>query len=145
MPTSTASILFTDVESSTELRSRLGETAADRLFVDLERRLSAQVERHGGTVVKTAGDGVMASFGSASDAILAAVDMQRSVARRDEGLRLRVGIASGDVSWEGGDCFGLPVVTASRLQNSAAPGQILVSQIARLLAGERPEAKFEPV
>src|SRR5205085_835913 len=142
MATSTATILFTDVEGSTELRSRIGESAADKLFVDHERRLRTLVERHGGTVVKTAGDGIMASFGSASDAILAAIDMQRSTERRDDGMRVRAGIASGDVSWENGDCFGLPVITAARLENHATGGQILVSQIARLLAGERAEVEF---
>jgi DNA-binding CsgD family transcriptional regulator len=145
MATSTATILFTDVEGSTEMRSRIGESAADKLFVDHERRLRSLVERHGGTVVKTAGDGIMASFGSASDAILAAIDMQRSAERRDDDLRIRVGIASGDVSWEGGDCFGLPVITAARLEAYAAGGQILVSQIARLLAGERPEVDFAAI
>ncbi len=87
----------------------------------------------------------MAAFESASEAVNAAVDMQRAVERRDDGVRLRVGIASGDVSWEGGDCFGLPVVTASRLQGRAEAGQILISQIVRLLAGERSGATFAPV
>ena len=79
MATSTATILFTDVEGSTELRARIGEAAADRLFVDHERRLTPLVERRGGRVVKTAGDGIMAAFESASDAVTAAVDMQRAV------------------------------------------------------------------
>jgi class 3 adenylate cyclase len=103
MATSTATIVFTDVEGSTELRSRLGEAAADRLFVDHERRLVASVERRGGKVLKTAGDGVMAAFESASDAVTAAVDIQRAGQRRDDGIRGRIGIASGDVSWQGGD------------------------------------------
>lgn len=145
MATSTATILFSDVAESTVLRTQIGEVAADRLFLDLERRLVSAVERRGGRVVKTAGDGVMAAFESASEAVNAAVDMQRAVERRDDGVRLRVGIASGDVSWEGSDCFGLPVVTAARLEHAAEPGQILVSQIVRLLAGERAGATFESV
>jgi class 3 adenylate cyclase/ATP/maltotriose-dependent transcriptional regulator MalT len=145
MATSTATILFCDVTASTELRARIGEAAADKLFVDLERRLRAAVERRGGRVLKTAGDGVMAAFESASEAVQTGVDMQRAAERRDDGVRLRVGIASGDVSWEGNDCFGLPVITASRLEGRAEPGHILVSQIVRLLAGERCEATFEAV
>ena len=145
MATSTATILFTDVEASTELRARLGEAAADRLFLDHERRLAATVERNNGKVLKTAGDGIMAAFESASDAVAAAVDMQRAAARRDDEIRVRIGIASGDVSWEGGDCFGLPVVTAARLEAHAAGGQILVSQVVRWLAGERSGATFEPI
>src|SRR5262245_5212425 len=145
MATSTATILFTDVESSTAVRAQVGEAAADRLFVDLERRLSASVERRAGRVLKTAGDGVMAAFESASEAVNAAVDIQRAVAGREDGLRMRIGIAAGDVSWEGNDCFGLPVVTAARLQAHAEPGHVLVSQTVRLLAGERADADFTSV
>ncbi len=143
--TATATVLFTDVEGSTELRSQIGEAAADRLFRDNERRLSGIIERRRGRVVKTAGDGVMAAFESASDAVTAAIDMQRAVFRRGEGLRLRIGIASGDVSWESGDCFGLPVVTAARLETAAQGGQILVTQVVRWLAGERSTATFDPI
>jgi len=143
MATATANILFTDVEESTELRARLGETAADRVFVDHERLLTRLVEHQHGRVVKTAGDGVMAAFDSASDAVQAAIHVQQAVARRPEGLRIRIGIAAGDVSWENNDCFGLPVVTAARLETAAKGGQILVSQVVRLLAGDRSEASFE--
>jgi class 3 adenylate cyclase/DNA-binding CsgD family transcriptional regulator len=143
--TSTATILFTDVEESTELRARLGEASADRLFVDHERRLVAAVERRGGKVLKTAGDGIMAAFESASDAVASAVDIQRATARRDDDIRVRIGIASGDVSWEGNDCFGLPVVTAARLEAHAAGGEILVSQVVRWLAGDRSNATFEGI
>src|ERR1051325_6779371 len=99
MATSTATILFTDVEGSTELRAGLGEAVADRVFLDHERRLTATVERHRGRVLKTAGDGIMAAFESASDAVAAAVDMQRAVTRSADDILMRVGIASGDVSW----------------------------------------------
>jgi len=143
MATSTATILFTDVEGSTELRAGLGEAVADRVFLDHERRLTATVERHRGRVLKTAGDGIMAAFESASDAVAAAVDMQRAVSRSADDILMRVGIASGDVSWEDGDCFGLPVVTAARLEAVAAGGQIVVSHIVRWLAGDRSGATFE--
>ena len=145
MATATATILFTDVEASTELRAQIGEAAADRLFRDLERRLSGIVEKRRGRVVKTAGDGVMAAFESASDAVTAAIDMQRATHRRDERVRVRIGVASGDVSWESGDCFGLPVVTAARLETAAQGGQILVTQVVRWLAGERSTATFDPI
>ena len=145
MPTATTTVVFTDVEDSTSRRSQVGEAAADQLFLGLERALRDLVERHRGRVLKTAGDGIMAAFDSASDAVSAAVDMQRAVGRRDDGLRIRVGAASGDVSWQDEDCFGLPVVVAARLQAAAAGGQILVSQVVRWLAGERCAAGFEAV
>jgi DNA-binding CsgD family transcriptional regulator len=145
MATATATILFADVERSTEVRAQIGEAAADRLFLDHERRTTAIVERRGGRVVKTAGDGLMAAFESASDAVTAAIDLQRAVQRREDGFRVRIGIASGDVSWESGDCFGLPVVTAARLEATAQGGQILVTQVVRWLAGERSTATFDGV
>ncbi len=143
MATSTATILFTDVEASTSCGHGSARPRPTNCSSTCERRLTSLVERRLGRVVKTAGDGVMAAFESASEAIVAAIDIQRAVERRDDGLRVRVGIASGDVSWEGTDCFGLPVVTAARLQDHASGGQILVSQIVRLLAGERSGATFE--
>ena len=75
----TVVICFTDIVGSTELLTRLGD---DR-FDDLRRRhfdlLERQVEAHGGEVVKSLGDGLMLAFGSASDAVSAAVAMQRAI------------------------------------------------------------------
>jgi class 3 adenylate cyclase/DNA-binding CsgD family transcriptional regulator len=135
--TATATIVFTDVVGSTELRTQLGEVASDDLFREHERRLARAVTTHRGQVVKAAGDGIMAAFDAASDAVTAAVAMQQEALRSSPPLSVRVGVASGDVSWEEGDCFGLPVVTAARLQTHAAGGQILVSQVVRWLAGDR--------
>ena len=143
--TATATILFTDVVGSTEVRARLGETAADRLFVEHQRDLGTVIAHHGGRVLKAAGDGVMASFVSASAAVRAAIGLQEQVSRTEPELAVRVGIASGDVGWEGDDCFGLPVVVASRLQAAAEGGQIFVSHTVRLLAGDRAGDRYEPL
>jgi class 3 adenylate cyclase/DNA-binding CsgD family transcriptional regulator len=143
--TATATILFTDVVGSTEVRARIGETAADRLFVEHQRELGTVIAHHGGRVVKAAGDGVMASFVSASAAVRAAIGLQEQVSRTEPELAVRVGVAAGDVAWEGDDCFGLPVVVASRLQAAANGGQILVSHIVRLLAGDRAGDRYEPL
>ncbi len=143
--TATATILFTDVVGSTEVRARIGETAADRLFVEHQRELGKVIAHHGGRVVKAAGDGVMASFMSASAAVRAAIGLQEQVSRSEPELAVRVGVAAGDVAWEGDDCFGLPVVVASRLQAAADGGQIFVSHIVRLLAGDRAGDRYEPL
>ena len=131
--TGTATIVFTDMVGSTALRSRLGEQAADDLRREHDAMLGAVVDAHRGRVVKGAGDGIVASFDAASDAVAATVVMQQTVhalARRTRlGLSLRVGISAGDVSWEDGDCFGLPVVEAARLESVADPGQILCAEI----------------
>ncbi len=143
--TATATVLFTDVVGSTEVRARLGENAADRLFVEHQRELGRVIAHHGGRVVKAAGDGVMAAFVSASAAVRAAIGLQEQVSRTEPELAVRVGVAAGDVAWEGDDCFGLPVVVASRLQAAAAGGQIFVTHIVRLLAGDRAGDRYEPL
>jgi class 3 adenylate cyclase/DNA-binding CsgD family transcriptional regulator len=141
--TTTATILFTDVVGSTELRGRLGESAADRVFIEHRRRLGTVIARHGGHIVKYTGDGVMASFAAASTAVHAAAAIQADVAEYGGGIVVRVGVAVGDVTREGDDYFGLPVVAAARLEAAAEGGQILVTESVRLLAGDRAGDRYE--
>ena len=147
--TGTATIVFTDLVGSTVLRSGLGERAADELRREHDAALSDAVVAHAGRVVKGAGDGILAAFESASDAVASAVVMQQAVhgigRRRRLGLAIRVGISAGDVSWEGGDCFGLTVVEAARLEAAARPGQILCADIVRVLARGRAGVEFRPI
>lgn len=143
--TSTATLLFTDLVDSTPHRARIGEDNADRLFREVEQMKRAQVAAHDGEVLKTAGDGIMAVFDAASDAVSAAVDIQRQLLRRFPQLAARVGVAAGDVNWSDGDCSGLPVVTAARLEAAAEPGEILVTSVVQLMAGDRADARYEPV
>ncbi len=141
--------MFTDLVGSTALRSRLGEQAADKLRRDHDATLTDAVVTHRGRVVKGAGDGILATFESASDAVKASVAMQRAVEamgrRHRLELAIRVGISAGDVSWENGDCFGLPVVEAARLEAAAAPGQILAAEIIRILARGRAGVDFRAI
>ncbi|MCJ7673333.1 MAG: adenylate/guanylate cyclase domain-containing protein [Acidimicrobiia bacterium] len=113
----TVVICFTDIVESTEMLTRIGDDAFD----DVRRRhfeaLERQVEEHGGEVVKRLGDGLMTSFGSASDAVSAGVAMQRAVAAASrgaatDGVAVRVGISAGDATREDGDWYGVPVVEA---------------------------------
>ena len=147
--TGTATIVFTDLVGSTALRSQLGEQGADELRREHDAILTDAVVTHRGRVVKGAGDGILATFDSASDAVVASVAMQRAVEamgrRRRLELAIRVGISAGDVSWENGDCFGLPVVEAARLEAAAAPGQILAAEIIRVLARGRAGVEFRPI
>ena len=146
----TVVICFTDIVESTALLSRLG----DNVFDELRRRhfaeLSREVEALGGEVVKNLGDGLMISFTSASDAVVAAVAMQRAVdaagrRRESDQLAIRVGISAGDATFENGDWFGVPVVEGARLCAAAQAGQILVSEVVRLLAGTRGGHEFRPM
>ena len=135
-------ILFTDVVGSTEINSSIGDRAADDLrrlhFDDLNEAIAVT----NGTLVKTIGDAVMASYTSAADALHGAVEMQRSVDRRNrraagQDLHIRIGVSAGDATFEDGDWFGTPVVEASRLCAAAASDQILISNLVGALAGSR--------
>ncbi|WP_064682691.1 adenylate/guanylate cyclase domain-containing protein [Rhizobium bangladeshense] len=91
------------------------------------------IESHGGRVVNTWGDGLIADFPSVVEAVRAAVDTQNELAgfnarRPDDGRMLfRIGINLGDVIVEGDDIYGDGVNIAARLQASAAPGGIVIS------------------
>ncbi len=141
MATQTATILVSDLVGSTELRSHLGEERAEIVRRDHDRSLIDAAEANGGTVVKGLGDGVLVMFAGAAEAVAAGVAMQRAVdlhARNEQlDLAIRVGISAGDVTLEDGDCFGTPVVEASRLCAAADGGHILVAEVVRVLARGR--------
>ena len=145
---STAIVLFTDLVGSTELRSRLGEAAADDLRRQHDALVTGGVAGNGGTVVKNLGDGFMATFGGASDAVAAAIAIQQAIARHNRAggtpIQVRVGVSAGDVVFEDEDCFGTPVVEAARLCAVAQGGQILASEIVRWMA-HAGEATFTAV
>ena len=146
----TLTVLFTDLVESTAMRVRVGEETADRLRHRHDALVSAAIAEHHGRLVKNTGDGVMATFEGASDAVAAAVRIQQSLdaenrAQPEHPLLVRVGISVGDVSAEDDDCFGLPVIEAQRLEASARPGQILCSSVVRALARGRGGHSFRPV
>jgi class 3 adenylate cyclase/tetratricopeptide (TPR) repeat protein len=146
----TATILFTDLVGSTAQRVQLGEDAAEALRRAHDRLLAAAVAAHHGTVAKSVGDGIMATFPGAADAVAAAVAIQQAVDGHNRRgppvpLVVRVGISLGDVTWEQGDCFGTPVIEAARLCGVAEGGQILVADLVRLTARGRGGHTFTPV
>jgi class 3 adenylate cyclase/CheY-like chemotaxis protein len=130
---------FSDIARSTELLAKLDERRSARLrhlHLDAMRH---ETERHGGRVVKNLGDGVMATFDAARAGIECGVAMQRTAAQgppdgEGQPLSIRIGMSSGDVHVEGGDCFGNAVIEASRLCAHATGGQVLVAESTRLLA-----------
>jgi len=145
---STAIVLFTDLVGSTELRSRLGEDAADALREQHDALVTGAIEANRGTVVKHLGDGFMANFAGASDAVSAAVATQQALERHNRAgaanLGVRIGISAGDVVFEKDDCFGTPVIEAARLCAAAQGGQILASEIVRWMARSA-RSTFTPV
>ncbi len=148
--TDTATVLFTDLAGSTELRSRLGEEAADVLRHVHDRLVSTAIEANRGTVVKHLGDGMMATFTGAADGLAGAVAVQQAIDEHNrnaanEQLMVRIGVSVGDVSFEGDDCFGLPVVEAQRLEATAEPGQIRCTDLVQLMSRGRGGHTFIPI
>ena len=141
MTTQNVAILFTDVVSSTELSQQVSPDAGDELRRRHFSILRQALAETGGVEVKNMGDGLMAVFDSASAALACGVAMQQGVEvdNREGGLAvgLRVGLSQGEVSGEGGDFFGDPVVEAARLCATCEGGQVLAAHVVRLMAGRR--------
>jgi class 3 adenylate cyclase len=131
-------MLFSDVEGSTSLLKQLGDGWPDALE-RLRAILREAVDAREGVVVDCQGDALFAAFHSAGDAVAAAVESQRAIAR--EGwpagveLRVRMGIHSGEPARTSDGYAGLDVVRAARLCAAGHGGQILISETARLLSG----------
>src|SRR4051812_41759702 len=130
-PSGTVTFLFTDIEGSTR-RWETDPEAMRAALVLHDDVLRSVIEAHGGWLFKHTGDGVCAAFGSAREAIDAAVAAQG-------GLRLpvRMGVASGEVQERDGDYFGPTLNRVARIMAAGHGGQVLVSDAtAKLLAGD---------
>ncbi len=139
----TAIILFTDIADSTALTERMGDAAFRAASRSLDSALRAAIREAGGRPVegKVLGDGVMAVFESAAQAIDAA---RLCVAAATESeLRLHIGVHAGDVIREEANVFGGAVNIASRICGLCAAGEILVSQTVRDLARTSAGVEFE--
>ena len=137
-------VLFTDLVGSTELMTRLGQRAFDELRRRHFSALGTVVTSYGGDEVKNTGDGILAVFPSAAQAVDAAVALQRATLRQGGPLpvAIRIGLAVGDATLESGDVFGAPVVEAARLVAAANSGQILAGTFVAVAAGGRTTARF---
>ncbi|MEX0785477.1 MAG: adenylate/guanylate cyclase domain-containing protein [Dehalococcoidia bacterium] len=134
-PPGLVTILFTDLTSSTELTQRLGDAKAQELVRAHNTIVREALSGHGGTEIKHTGDGIMASFGTASGALDCAIAIQRAVAERDEAnLQVHVGVNAGEPVAEESDLYGTSVQLARRICDSAAGGEILASNVVRELA-----------
>lgn len=141
MGTEHLAFLFTDVVRSTELAAAHSPEEADEIRRTHFSILRQAIAETGGTELKHLGDGVMVVFGSASSALTCAVVMQQGVdlenRRCEHSVGLRAGLSGGEVAHEDDDYFGDPVVEAARLCAASQRGQILASDVVRLMAGRR--------
>ncbi len=147
MAAATVSVVFTDLVGSTALLSRVGEEHAEVLRREHFALLREAIAAHGGREVKNVGDGLMVVFDGVTAALRGAVAMQQAIVgrRTDEPMMIRVGVSSGECDLDEGDYFGLPVVEAARLYAKAEGGEILATEVVRMLARSRSKVVLEPV
>jgi len=132
---SVVTILFTDLASSTALTQRLGDAKAQELVRAHNAIVREALAMSGGSEIKHTGDGIMASFPTASGALECAVAIQRGVALHADGdLAVHVGLNAGEPVAEESDLFGTSVQLARRICDHAESGQILVSNVVRELS-----------
>lgn len=131
-PPASRTILFSDLVGHSEMMSRLGDDRGRQVLREHERITREVLRDHGGSEVKTMGDGFMASFSSATRAVQCACSLQRAFAEHEgEPLSIRVGINAGEPIEEDGDLFGATVILASRIAAKAEGGEILVADTVR--------------
>ncbi len=148
LPEGPVTLMFTDIEGSTALRTSLGDAAADALFHDHDELVCKQIEEHAGQDQKAAlGDGFLAVFVSTRRALACAIGIQRALdsfnlTRVGPPLRVRIGLNTGEVAWQGDQLSGEAVHAAARVCAEGAGGQILVSDVTRQLAGTVADVTF---
>ncbi len=128
-----AAIMFTDIVAYAEIAQK-DESLAIELLNEQRQILRPTFKEHGGTEIKTTGDGFLVEFASAIEAAKCAVEIQKTLQRRNASARpereilLRIGIHVGDILKDGNDIVGDGVNVASRIEPLARPGGICVSR-----------------
>jgi class 3 adenylate cyclase len=128
-------IMFTDLVSSTALTQQLGDESAQEVLRTHDRAVRGALSSNGGREVKHTGDGIMAAFSSATDAVSAAIEVAQVLAEAE--IAVRVGLNAGEPIEQDGDFFGTAVQLAARVCDNAQPGEVVVTAAIRdLTAGK---------
>ena len=144
----TLTIVFSDIEGSTQLVERIGDQKWYELLSHHNRIVRDTVRQHRGAEIKAEGDGFMFTFPSARSAVLCMIEVQKGLdahgtAHPEQRVSVRVGIHTGEVIMDdGGDLFGKHVHLAARVANAASGGEILVSSLVRELIDARGDLHF---
>ena len=138
-PSGLVTILFTDMESSTSLARLFGDKRAQEVRRAHNDIVRSALKGTGGNEIKHTGDGIMASFPTASSALNCAIAIQQGVASHkeehpDSHLGVYIGLNAGEPIAEDDDLFGTSVDLAARLVDHAQPGQIIAADVVRQLA-----------
>jgi TolB-like protein/class 3 adenylate cyclase len=146
-----AAILAADVAGYSRLMGVDEEGTHERLKAHLRNLVDPKIKEHHGRIVKNTGDGLLAEFPSAVNAVRCAAEIQCAMIDQNAGIaedkhiRFRVGVHLGDVIVEPEDIFGDDVNIASRLEALAEPGAIAISRAVRDRIGERLPYSFEDI
>jgi class 3 adenylate cyclase/TolB-like protein len=144
-----SAILAADVAGYSKLMGEEEEGTLAALKGHRKAIVDPAIANHRGRIVKTTGDGMLVEFASAVDAVRCAVDIQRSMAERNEAvppdkrIQFRVGINVGDIIGDGSDIYGDGVNVAARLEAMAEPGGIYVSRTVRDPVRDKLSFSFE--
>lgn len=129
-----ATVLFTDIVESTSTAAKIGDAAWRRKLEEHDRIAIRLIERHRGRLIKSTGDGMLATFDGPGRAIRCALAMDPALAGLQ--LSVRAGLHTGEVEDRGDDIGGIAVHAAARVMAMANPGEVLVSRVvADLVAG----------
>ena len=120
-----ATVLFTDIVGSTQRAAELGDRRWRELLGRHDRLVARELQRHRGRLVKSTGDGALATFDGPARAVRAALALRDGA--RAIGLELRAGLHTGECEVGPDDVAGIAVHIAARVQSSAQPGEVLTS------------------
>ena len=143
----TITIVFSDIEASTERSTALGDSAWMRVLGAHNDIIRRNVKLWGGTEVKSQGDGFMLTFPGARRALRCMIAVQQELREAahdhpESSVRVRVGVHTGEVIADAGDIFGHHANFAARVGNTAYGEEILVSALVREIAASRGDLKF---
>lgn len=144
----TVTIMFSDIESSTELALSAGDHHWYEILTWHNQLVEQRVAAHAGFIVKNQGDGFMITFNSARRAIICASEIQQALHRQAvadpaNAVRVRIGMHTGEaIRQDSGDLFGRHVIIAARVGAMANGGEVLVSSIVKEIASARGDLHF---
>lgn len=143
-----AAVFAIDMAGFSRLMERDEDAVLSRQKAHRREVIDPEIATRGGRIVKSTGDGLLAEFATAQDAVRCAVDVQQALALKeagagpDERIAYRIGINVGDIVIEDGDIFGDGVNVAARLQGIAEPGGVCISDIVQQTIAERTPFPF---
>jgi pimeloyl-ACP methyl ester carboxylesterase len=129
-----ATVLFTDIVDSTRSAATMGDQAWRRMLDSHDQLAIQTVEKHRGILVKSTGDGILATFDGPGRAVRCALAF--GTASKQIGLPLRAGLHTGEIEIRGRDIGGIAVHAAARVMAQSQPSEVLVSRVVTdLVAG----------